>query len=358
MLEVEKDMFIHSLFKNNNFLISQRNYLCDYSRVESNTIDMTLSGKYLTNYGKIKINFEDFDKYPSKKNIIHLENEIKKDINVDREIVLGAGANGILQNIVKILFLNKGNLVTPFYTFNQVEFAVSSFKCQTYRVYTNNYRIDFSKLKKSINKKTRMIYICNPNNPTGIYEKCENILDFVNSVNIPVVIDESGIEFTGEKSLLDYANLPKNLLVVRSFSKAYGLANFRLGYLVCEKEFKQKYMENVTTSEFSGLSCIVATDLLKNHKKNIRQNIIEINKEKRKLIKQLQKLGVECIPSKSNTIMTKTFFDNEFLNLMEINNVSIVPIYDELNKIHLRIAIQDSKTNEQFINVIKNIIKS
>lgn len=100
-------MFIQSLFKNNNYIVSKRNYLSNYSMIETNKIDMTLSGKYLNNYGNIKINIKDFDKYPSQKEIKELENEIKKDLNIDREILFGAGANGILQNLVKIFFLKK-----------------------------------------------------------------------------------------------------------------------------------------------------------------------------------------------------------------------------------------------------------
>lgn len=202
-----------------------------------------------------------------------------------------------------------------------------------------------------------MVYICNPNNPTGIYEKCEDILKFANDVNIPVIVDESGIEFTGEKSLLNYSNLPKNLFIVRSFSKAYGLANFRLGYLVCDKSFKQRYIENITTNEFSGLSCIVATELLKNCKENIYQNILEIKKEKKIMIDKLNELGIECILSQSNTIMTKSHFNVKFLGLLQMNGVSVVPVYDEFNKLHIRIAIQDVKTNKKFINVIRKIIK-
>lgn len=351
-------MFIRFFFKNNNYIVSKRNYLSDYSRIESNKIDMTLSGKYLNNYGNLKININNFDKYPSQKEIKVLENEIKKNLTIDREIIFGAGANGVLQNLVKIFFRKKGNLVTPFYTFNQVEFAVSSFGSKTYRVYTKNYKIDFSKLKKSVNKKTRMVYICNPNNPTGIYEKCEDILNFAKDVNVPVVVDESGIEFTGEKSLLNYSILPKNLFVVRSFSKAYGLANFRLGYLVCEKDFKMTYIKNITTNEFSGLSCVVATELLRKCKQNIYQNILEIKKEKELMIENLNKIGIKCISSQSNTIMTKSYFDSNFLELLEREGVSVVPVYDEFNKLHIRIAIQDTKTNKKFIRVINKIIKN
>ena len=357
MLEVEKEMYIQSLFKKNNYIISNRNYLSDYSKIKSKKIDMTLSGKYLSDYGNLKIDSKKFDKYPSHIEIKKLENEIKNNEKIDKEIILGSGANGILQNLVKIFFQTKGNLVTPFYTFNQVEYAVTSFGCKTRRVYTDNYKINFSKMKNSINNKTRMVYLCNPNNPTGIYEKCYDILTFAKSVKVPVIVDESGIEFTNKESLLNF-NLPDNLLVVRSFSKAYGIANLRIGYLICSKNFKQRYIENVTTNEFSGLSCIIATELLKNGKYYIKKNIKFILEEKKHMVNELKKLGIIFIKSKSNILMTESTFNEKTLKLLEDNNVSIVPIYDEFDNIHIRIAIQDPKTNKKFIDTFTKIIEN
>ena len=350
-------MFIQFLSKNSNYVISKRNFLSDYSRIESKKIDMTLSGKFLSSYCKLKINPKEFDKYPSHDEINKLEQEIKNHRNIQREIILGAGANGILQNLIKLFFVKKGNLVTPFYTFNQVEFGVTSFDGKTYRVFTDDYKINFIKMKKAINKKTRMVYICNPNNPTGLYENCENIINFAKSINVPVVVDESGIEFTNKKSLLSYKNIPNNLLIVRSFSKAYGIANFRLGYLVCNSKLKQRYLENITTNEFSGLSCIVANELLKNGKKNIINNIKAISKEKKIIVKKLEKIGIKCISNDSNTIMTESVFKNEFLKLLEQNDVSVVPVYDENNKLHIRIAIQDEITNKKFLDILLKIMK-
>lgn len=351
-------MFIQYLFKNKHYIISNRNFLSDYSRIKSEEIDMTLSGKYLSKYEKINIDFTEFDKYPSYSNIEKLEKEIKYHENTSQEIIIGSGANGILQNIVKILFINKGNLVTPFLTFNQVEFAVTSLGGYTKRVYTNNYNIDLNKLKKTIDIKTRMVYICNPNNPTGLYINNNELIKFAKSIHIPVVIDESGIEFTNKKSLLSYKKLPNNLIVVRSFSKAYGIANLRIGYMGCNRSFKEKYLKNTTTNEFSGLSCMIALNLLKNGRKNVYNNIKYILEEKKKIIKELRTIGIECINSQSNTLMTKTTFNKNFIKKLTNNHVSVVPVYDEQNKIHIRIAIQDKETNKKFILILKKIIKN
>ena len=170
-------MFTQLFLKNKEYKISKRDYTCDYSCKNNQKIDMTLSGKYLSNYD-IKIDSSLFDKYPSKEDINKLICEIKKQEKIDREIIIGAGANGILQNIIKMLFINEGNLITPFYTFDEAEFAVTSFNGYTKRVYLKDYNINFDRLYNSIDNKTKMVYICNPNNPTGIYVDSKEILKF------------------------------------------------------------------------------------------------------------------------------------------------------------------------------------
>ena len=348
-------MFIHYYFKNKLYRKSQRNFLSDYSFIKSKKIDMTLSGRYLADYSKINLNLKMIDKYPSHEEIEEFENIIKKDLRLNKEIIIGSGANGLLQNIIKILFIKKGNLVTPFYTFDQAEFAVTSFNGYTKRVYCDDYMINLNKIRKAIDNKTRMIYICNPNNPTGIYLDADEIINFTKSTKIPVVIDESGIEFTNKKSILEMKELPNNLIVLRSFSKAYGIANLRIGFLICSNYIKNKYLKNITTNEFSGISCSIAKDLYKNN--NISKNVSAITNERKKIEKELKKLKIDLIKSDSNIIMTKTTFDNSFIEMLKENDISVVPVYDEYNKLHIRIAIQDKKTNEIFINKMKEIIK-
>lgn len=350
-------MYTPFLFKNKIYTISTRNYLDDYSIAKHNKIDMTLSGKYLNTQNSIKkININNLDSYPSSFLVEQLINTIKKQKNITEEVIIGAGANGILQNIIKILFVNGGNLVTPFYSFDQAEFAVTSLGGYTKRVYLKDFRIDFANLKKAIDKKTRMVYICNPNNPTGIYANVSEILKFAQDIQIPIVIDESGIEFTKNRSLLEYSKLPQNLILLRSFSKAYGIAGLRVGYLVCDKTFKQKYIRNTTINEVSNISCQVALEILKNHKSEVLNNIEKINTEKIKLINKLEILGITCLKSSSNILMTQTTFDNDFFNALDKNEISVVKISDEFDKLHMRIAIQDLKTNEKFIENIYKIL--
>lgn len=347
-------MSLHLKFKNKNFIISKRDFLSDYSLVESKKIDMTLSGKYLSNYCNFILNVDEIDDYPFHKNINELKDMIKQKFDTDQSIIIGNGVNGLIQNIIKIFFIDSGNLVTPYYTFNQAEFGVTSFKGYTKRVFCNNYEVDLEKLEKSIDKKTKMVYICNPNNPTGLYIDSSKLLDFVKKVKIPVVIDESGIEFTGQNSVLDYPEFPSNLIVLRSFSKAYGLANLRIGFLVCSSEFNDIYSRNITINEFSGISCDVAKKVL--NSSNVKDNVNAIINERKQIEMELTSAGLELLDSYSNIIMTRTIFPSNFIDVLRQNDVSVVPVIDENGGLHFRMAVQDHETNQEFVKVLKKVL--
>ena len=336
------------------YIESSRNFLDDYSNTESKEIDMTLSGTYLYKYPNFNIDEKKFCTYPSKVEANNLIKLLKDKYKIEDDVIIGTGSNGIIQNIVKILIEPDDNIVTPFYTFNQVEYATTTLKGITRRVKCNDYNIDIKLLEDSIDINTKMVYICNPNNPTGIYYPSKKIIAFANRIKPIIVVDESSIEFTDKKSVLDYGKLPKNMIVIRSFSKAYGLANLRIGYMICSSEFKKKYIKNTTVNEFSGISIICAKEMLLNYNL-VQKNIEKINLEKSKLVFELKKMNIDVINSASNTIMTKTTFNEKIVNELLKKNISVVTVYDEFGKLHFRIAVQDKKSNDEFIKRLKRI---
>lgn len=334
--------------------ISKRDFTDDYANYKSKKIDMTLSGKYLYKYPKFTINYSEFSEYPTHKAIEELKNVIIKTQKIkQKEVIIGTGANGILQNIVKILFKQGGNLVTPFLTFNQPEYAVTSIGGYTKRVYMkNNVEVDINNIMQSIDEQTKMIYICNPNNPTGILMNNKDIIKIANETKKYVVVDESAIEFSEENSLLN-EELPNNIIVIRSLSKAYGIANLRVGYMICSKIFKELYDKNITVNEISGISCEYAKKVLESN--NYKKNVKIIKNEREKLQKELEKLGIEFYESKSNILFTKTKLNSNILNELHKNDISVVNTYDKEKIPHIRIAVQDRKTNDIFIEKFKEI---
>ena len=351
-------MFIRSFLKNKKYIISKRNYLDDYSNSISKRIDMTMSGKYLGEYPSIDININNIDKYPICKDINKLKETIRKKFNIKNEIIIGNGSNGILQNLIKIYIENGNNIVTPFYSFNQAEYATTSQKGYTKRVLTDEENINLDNIISSIDKNTKLVYICNPNNPTGIYLNSKELLKLSEKIykknkHIKLIIDESSIEFSKNKSVLDY-NIPSNVVVLRTFSKAYGIANLRIGYMVCHKNLYNKYIKNNTNNEISSIVTNIANNII--NSEFYKDNIELIIKERDLMINRLNELGIKSYKSDSNIIMTKTTFTQKQIDLIEENNISIVKVLDINNKIHLRIAIQDVKTNKKFIDILKNIL--
>ena len=355
MWEVAKEMYTQYYLKN-DYIESCRNFSDDYANIESKEIDMTLSGIYLYKYPKFKVDLKQLCLYPSKYDAVYLIEIIKKKFGIRDSIVLGSGSNGILQNIIKIILRKDDNLVTPYYTFNQAEYAATALGCITRRTKCDNYKINFEALKKSIDHNTKIVYLCNPNNPTGIYVSSKRIIDFAREVESLVVVDESGIDFTKKKSILEYKNIPNNLIVLRSFSKAYGLANMRIGYMCSSSEFAKYYMDNTTINEYSGLSISFAINMLDNYY-YVLKNVNMINKEKNKLINNLKKIGIDAIHSDSNTIMSKTIIEEKLIEKLFYENVSVIKVYDEFNNVHFRIAVQDIKSNNIFLKKIYKIIK-
>lgn len=338
------------------YCISNKNYREDYACIKSNKIDMTLSGTYLSKYPFRYIKKYKLDKYPSAEENFKLITSIKNKYKFYDEkysIILGAGSNGLIQNICKILLKDGGNMIMPYLSFEQAEYATNSFNAETRKVFLKDYQINLKFIEESIDKKTKLVYICNPNNPTGLLLENREIKKLVRKYpNIYFMIDESNIEFSEQESLLE-TGMCKNMIVLKSFSKAYGLSNLRIGYLVCECELEELYKDNVTINEFSGISTYYANKVINSN--NYKNNVKKIKKEINYLKSELNSVKIKTLNTFSNTLFTETIFKDEFIKVLDQHNISLVPVWDQNNKLHFRIACQKHKINKLFINELKRI---
>lgn len=156
--------------------------------------------------------------------------------NVKKEnILVSAGSSFLLELITKYVSLDKGHIIIPDPSFT-IFAPIAEFLGMSKSVIELNdkKKIDLEKMKSSIQKDTKLIYICNPNNPTGDSLSRLEIENFIKSIpdNIIVLVDEAYIEFTTQKSLSDLVDVYKNLIITRTFSKLYGFAGARLGYAI------------------------------------------------------------------------------------------------------------------------------
>lgn len=161
-------------------------------------------------------------------------------ITADR-IMCGAGSESLLAGLCRTFFLNKENLITADATFIGIYVQAKIRGIKVKRIpLTKGYRFDVKAIVNAVDEQTKMIYIANPNNPTGSYITKDEYALLLGQVpeDVLIVMDEAYYEYAN--SVSDYpdvmSNQPKNVIILRTFSKGYGLAGFRVGYAIADPE--------------------------------------------------------------------------------------------------------------------------
>ena len=157
------------------------------------------------------------------------------------QFVLGNGSNEILQLVARA-FLNPGDeVVVAQYAFAIFTTVAVSAGGRVVTVPARDWGADLPAMRAAVTERTRLVFIANPNNPTGTWHRAAELLSFLESLppQVVVVLDEAYCEYVGEPDYpngLNWLDRFPNLLVSRTFSKIYGLAGLRLGYGVASVE--------------------------------------------------------------------------------------------------------------------------
>lgn len=228
-------------------------------------------------------------------------NNVKKENNL-----VSAGSSFLLELITKYVSLDKGHIIIPDPSFT-IFAPIAEFLGMSKSVIALNdkKKIDLVKMKSSIQKDTKLIYICNPNNPTGDLLSRHEIENFIKSIpdNIIILVDEAYIEFTTQKSLSDLVDVYKNLIVTRTFSKLYGFAGARLGYAIGHP----KMIENLKKLQsWSGAEIGVVTmagAIAAMDDQEFITKVLDNNKKVKDFtISEFNIRGIKTIPSSANFV--------------------------------------------------------
>lgn len=255
---------------------------------------------------------------------LKLRTQIAKHNGVTTEqVVVGNGSEGIMQNMMRA-FCNGDDEVLTFqgtFVIIYVWSKLNSTPCKKVSL-TKDYGFDLNQILQQITEKTKIIYLSNPNNPTGAMITEEALSNFMTKVpeNILVVVDEAYYEYAKLLSELYpdsiRMNYP-NMLTLRTFSKAYGLAGMRLGYAMGAKELIDPLMRVKLTFEPSSLAQAAGLGALEDN--DFLEKTVLNNKQQLQLFyNTFQELGINYVPSFANFIMidmgtadkAKTLFDS------------------------------------------------
>ncbi|MGQ9744222.1 MAG: histidinol-phosphate transaminase [Candidatus Bathycorpusculaceae bacterium] len=222
-------------------------------------------------------------------------------------IAIGNGSDELMERIVR-LFLEKGDQaisVKP--TFSMYRQAAVLQKAEYMEVpLKEDFSLDVNGILAEITPKTRVLFLCSPNNPTANRFKTEDMVALIEEFPGIVVVDEAYVEFS-EGSLVPLTRKFNNLVVLRTFSKAFGIAGLRLGYCIAVPEIAQTLSENVGLPyPVSALTLIVGVKVLE--KRSIIYRAIErLKTERKRLIKKLRDIeGVCTFDSETNFVMFNT----------------------------------------------------
>ena len=221
--------------------------------------------------------------------------------------------------------------------------------------------LDVNSVIKAINPKTKLIFLCTPNNPTGGLISREDIINVLESTNAVVVVDEAYYEFSGVNNI-DLLNEYKNLFILRTFSKVLGLAGMRIGYGLSNPEII-KYMYRVKpVFSLTKLSEVAATATL--HDKDYIKKSTELIVESREfLFKSLSKFkNLKVYESKANYILVdvrETRFTAQELSERLIQKGIIVrdcTSFKGLDEYWIRVSVGTLDEDIEFIKILKEII--
>ncbi|MFA4989207.1 MAG: histidinol-phosphate transaminase [Candidatus Omnitrophota bacterium] len=301
------------------------------------------------------------NRYPDSQSF-YLKKKLAKLLSLTpANFVLGNGSDELIDVIIKTFVEDDENIITSETTFLEYGIVAAVNNRQVKRVPLRYFKYDLESIKRKIDRKTKLIFIANPNNPTGTYVTRFELDDFIQDLpdNILLVMDQAYDVF------IDVDDFPraqdyfkhKNMIILNTFSKAYGLAGLRLGYAIADAELVS-YLERVRQPfNINSLAQTGALAALED-KEFLRKTRSMVLEGKNYLYDNLKKLGLAYVPSVANFLLVDVGRESfEFFSKMLKFGVIVRDMKQYGLKNFIRVSIGTKKENERFIRVLKKILK-
>ncbi len=225
---------------------------------------------------------------------------------------------------------------------------------------TKDKEVDTEGILSRISDKTKVIWLCNPNNPTGTVLTPDELISFVNKVpeNVLIVLDEAYIDFI-DGEYIDTVDLVKkhdNVISLRTFSKTYGLASFRVGYGIASKDIIKNLLKVKLPINLNFAAQVSALAAMED--KDFFDYVIGSNrKELEYYYKEFESLGLKYIPSNGNFILVYTGIDGGYVENEFAKSGIIIRKGEEFGLDGwLRISVGKSEENIIVIDTLKKIL--
>ncbi|WP_114789297.1 histidinol-phosphate transaminase [Niabella yanshanensis] len=272
-------------------------------------------------------------------------------------VIIGAGSSELLGLASVLAALKKGNIVAPDPTFRLWIPAAKKIGAPVKLVpLTEQKAVDLQRLKEAIDADTRMVYICNPNNPTGTVLAPNELETFIKDLapSVIILLDEAYTEFEDTKSVAHLVNEYPNLIVAKTFSKIYGMAGARVGYALAHANTIQQLnnLQPWANAGAGGVSLAGAIASLEDT--SFVAMCKKENAKARNLFYQaLDGNGIPYIPSATSFVYFDTAkYPKDFKAVLEAKNIIGARSFEESSK-WLRLSVGTIKEMEQVAAAIR-----
>ncbi|WP_029934733.1 histidinol-phosphate transaminase [Thiomicrospira pelophila] len=328
------------------------------SKLASNENPLGASQKALS---AIEVALKDIARYPDG-NTFYLREVLSDFLSAPtNQIALGNGSNELLELVGRV-FCGQGDEII----YSQYGFAVYPITAQIVgatgvEVPAKNYAHDLQAMARAVTPKTKLIYVANPNNPTGTLFGRAEWESFMKAVpdTVMVVLDEAYLEYVETSDYpngLDYLAQYPNLIVSRTFSKAYGLASLRVGYMVASEEIISYINRLRAPFNVNHFAQVAAAAALQDQQFVLQS--VELNRQgKQQICEALARLDISFIHSEGNFVCVEFGDKASEINTKLLHHGVIVrPVSNYGLTRFLRVSIGNRAENQHFIDALHQVL--
>lgn len=300
------------------------------------------------------------NRYPDG-NCYYLKEALSRYLNVSpQNLIIGNGSNEIIELALRT-FVNKGEEVIM----SEPSFLIFNIACRVADgipviIPMKNFMADLDGIKRSINDRTKLIFIDNPNNPTGTSVGEAMVERFLEGLpdSVIVVFDEAYNEFIEREDFPDTIRYigRKNIIILRTFSKAHGLSGLRIGYGIADEEiiqFMDRVRQPFNVNSVAQTAAIASLE----DKEHIARSQLVIKEGKEFIYKNLDFMGLKYIKSDTNFILINVgrngeeIFEKMLREGVIVRDMDAYKLYD-----YIRVTIGTMQENKRFIKALKKTL--
>jgi histidinol-phosphate aminotransferase len=295
-------------------------------------------------------------------NAFYLKQKLAAKLGVEpANLILGNGSNEIIEFVAHALLAPGDDVVVSQFCFAIYPIVGKMMGANIVTVPAKNYGHDLPAMLRAITPLTKIVFVANPNNPTGTLAPREEVIKFVNDVpdDVLLVMDEAYIEFLDDAvDLIPLVRLGarKNLILMRTFSKIYGLAGLRIGYGIGNPEFisaLEKIRQPFNANLLAQIAALAALDDSEHVRKTRANNFTGLEF----FAKAFRELKLEYVPSFANFILVRVGDGQKVFDAMQKLGVIVRPMGGYQLPEWIRISVGTQRENERCLGTLKAALK-